>query len=69
MVRMIIDTDTAADTSTTANVAGGADSSAPATTSTAGENRAADAVDESDRPRPSTDAETQEDTVSGGPAD
>ena len=40
-----------------------------ATTSTAGENRAADQVDEEDRPRPSTDAETSEDTSSGGPAD
>jgi len=40
-----------------------------ATTSTANENRAADRVDEEDRPRPSTDAETSEDTSSGGPAD
>jgi hypothetical protein len=40
-----------------------------ATTSTPEENRAADQVDEEDRPRPSTDAETSEDTVSGGPAD
>ncbi|MGN6206150.1 hypothetical protein [Humibacter sp.] len=40
-----------------------------ATTSTADENRAADQVDEEDRPRPSTDAETSEDTSSGGPAD
>ena len=40
-----------------------------ATTSTPEENRAADQVDEEDRPRPSTHAETSEDTVSGGPAD
>ena len=40
-----------------------------ATTSTADANRAADQVDEEDRPRPSTDAETSEDTSSGGPAD
>ena len=40
-----------------------------ATTSTADEKRAADQVDEEDRPRPSTDAETSEDTSSGGPAD
>ena len=46
-----------------------AESSIPAKTSTEGDNRAADQVDDDDRPRPSTDAETQEDTVSGGPAD
>jgi hypothetical protein len=63
------DTDTAADTSDTANTASGAESSIPAKTSTEGENRAADQVDDDDRPRPSTDAETQEDTVSGGPAE
>lgn len=63
------DTDTAADTSDTANTASAAESSIPAKTSTEGENRAADQVDDDDRPRPSTDAETQEDTVSGGPAD
>ncbi|MGA0568073.1 hypothetical protein ACO2Q7_12125 [Rathayibacter sp. KR2-224] len=45
------------------------DQHVPAKTSTAEENQAADQVDEEDRPRPSTDAETQEDTVSGGPAD
>jgi hypothetical protein len=63
------DSDLAEDASNTANTANGAESNIPATTSTAGENRAADEVDESERPRPSTDAETQEDTVSGGPAD
>lgn len=42
---------------------------ASATTSTPEQNKAADRVEDEERPRPSTDAETQEDTASGGPAD
>lgn len=61
------DSDTAGDPRETKDDTASSDTRA--TTSTEEENRAADEVDDDERPRPSTDAETQEDTVSGGPAD